>query len=509
MINHDDSGPIALRTGFKAGDSIGAYKLVRKLGSGGMGTVYEACHEELGRRCAIKILKDELSTNAKIVKRFFNEARAVAKIHHENIIDVYDFGQTNDGRYFFIMELLEGVSLQSELKQRGTLEVKRACFIIGQVARALAASHTAGIVHRDLKPANLILIRRANVNDFVKVLDFGVAKLIQKSDADDTETGMVIGTTRYMSPEQCRGGKQVDHRADIYALNMVFYHMLAGKLPFDADNPGDMMVQHLTAKPPALSTLLPGLPPEIDALVARSLEKDPAERPQRMDDFADALVPFGAPARPPDAPVNEPASPSTFDLDSDETPPFGPLTPVSEIKRSSPSPATSVERRRSRIRGRSKLWPVVAFGLAVSVIGAGVGFWRGAERRHPSTTQVARSSAAPSPPPAAPETVKVVIVSTPPGASVFVGSETSPAGPTPIELKMKRDSAPVRLRLTKDGFQPLEQQVVPAAEQHLNLMLSPVAVAAPAPKATSKPKSRASRPAGGNKPPEGLLAPSY
>src|SRR3954454_17527649 len=191
MTQHDPKDWPA-RAGFNPGDRVGPYRLIRPLGSGGMGSVFEALHEEIEKRCAVKLLHEEYSQNAKIVKRFFNEARAVAKVHHENIIDVYDFGKTPDGRHYFVMELLDGVSLADELKQNGKLELPRACFIAGQVARALAASHAAGIVHRDLKPGNLMLIRRAQVDDFVKVLDFGVAKLLMKASVDETETGVVI-----------------------------------------------------------------------------------------------------------------------------------------------------------------------------------------------------------------------------------------------------------------------------------------------------------------------------
>jgi serine/threonine-protein kinase len=507
ISDNDKSGPIALRTSFKPGDTIASYKLVRRIGVGGMGTVYEAAHEELGRRCAIKVLKDEYATNPKIVRRFFNEARAVAKIHHENIIDVYDFGQTPDGRYYFIMELLEGISLQSELARVGKLELKRACFIAGQVARALAASHTAGIVHRDLKPANLILIRRATIDDFVKVLDFGVAKLIQKSGTEDTETGLIIGTTRYMSPEQCRGGKEVDHRADIYALSLLFYHMLAGRLPFEADNSGDMVVHHLTSTPPLLSTFVPGVPTEIEALLARGLAKDPNDRVQRMDDFADALVPYGAPPRPPDVPLREPAVPSSFDLDLDDTPPLGPVTPPSDIAVQPRSRATSLERPGKRERKVGTL--VLAAAAALTIAGVGVGLVLRAPRE---PAVAARPQPAPAPvAAAAPETVKVAIVSNPPGASVFIGAEPGPAGKTPLELQMKRDRTPVRVRLTKDGFQPFEQEVIPAAEQHLSLMLTPVApaVATPAPKPPQKQRPRPSRASETNRAPEGLLAPSY
>ena len=327
MISGKDSGPISVRAGFKPGDNVGAYRLVRKIGAGGMGTVFEATHEELGRRCAIKILKDEFSSNPKIVRRFFNEARAVAKIRHENIIDVYDFGQT--------ATTATTSSWSCSRASRSSTSSRRArCRSSGPAsspdrsrARWRPRTPPASCIATSSRPTSSSSVAR-RPRDFVKVLDFGIAKLLHESEADDTETGMVIGHPRYMSPEQCRGGKQVDHRSDIYALGMLLYHMIAGRLAFDADNPGDMMVQHLTITPPALSTNVPDLPPEVDALVARALAKDPLERIQRMDDFADALVPFGAPARPPDVPAHEPAIPASFDYDVDDTPALGPVTPV-------------------------------------------------------------------------------------------------------------------------------------------------------------------------------------
>ncbi|MDB4965141.1 MAG: Serine/threonine protein kinase [Myxococcales bacterium] len=501
---HPDRAPL------KAGDRLGAYQLLQPIGSGGMGSVFEAVHAELGKRCAIKVLHDEYSHNSKIVRRFFNEARAVAKIRHENIIDVYDFGKTPDRYYYFVMELLEGSSLADELKRLGRIELKRACFVVGQIARALAAVHAAGIVHRDLKPGNLFLTRRAQVEDFVKVLDFGIAKLITKSHLEQTETGVVIGTTRYMAPEQCRGGKEVDHRADVYALGTVFYGMVAGRLPFTADNPGDLVVQHLTEVPPPLSYFYPGtLPPELEALAARALAKNPADRFQSMDELADVLVPFGGPERGLAPTVRDPMSgPPSVDLDLDDTPPMVPAvrTPAPDVSTET-RPERQVTRPHPKLPGRGR---AVAIGVAgVTLLAAVVGVAAVLRTRHRAptpapVTQPATAVVAP-PAPRVADTVSILISSVPDDARVLLVGDDTPLGKTPFDWQAKRGTAPLRLRLVKDGFESVEQEVVPNADHRLSIMLRAV-VTAPAPAkrragATKKPATPARN--------DGLLAPSY
>ena len=507
-----EGNPHADRAPLKPGDRLGVYQLLRPIGAGGMGSVFEAEHAELGKRCAIKVLHDEYSHNSKIVRRFFNEARAVAKIRHENIIDVYDFGKTPDRYYYFVMELLEGISLSDELKRLGRIELRRACFITGQIARALAAVHAAGIVHRDLKPGNLFLLRRAQVEDFVKVLDFGIAKLVAKSQLEETETGVVIGTTRYMAPEQCRGGKEVDHRADVYALGTVFYGMLAGRLPFTADNPGDLVVQHLTETPAPLSYFYPGaLPPEMDALVARALAKSPADRFQSMHDFADVLVPFGGPERGVEAAVREttPELPS-IDLDLDDTPPMVPAVRALEAERAQQTRPERPERPERSTPGapsRGRVLAIAAATVIAAVVGAGV-LLGSRHRASPPAVSLPVPAALVPTAAAVVDTVRISISSVPEDARVLVGDATTPVGKTPYEWQARRGDGPLRVRLVKDGFESSEQEVVPSSDQRLSIMLRPV-VRVSAPSASPKRRPASARRTESPTRNDGLLAPSY
>ena len=296
------------------GTLIGRYRLERLLGKGGMGAVFGVVDSADGSQWALKILRPLYSYNPKLVRRFFNEAKAVMQIDHPNVVRIYDFGTSDEGYCFLRMERLDGLSLLAELRKGGKLELGRACRIAGQIARALAASHALGIVHRDLKPENVFLINRDGDPDFVKVLDFGIAKLLQRSKqaTEQTETGMVLGTMRYMSPEQCRSSKGIDHRSDIYSFGLLVYILIAGRMPFDAETPGDMLIKHVTERPRPITDTVPNLPPVLVAAIERALEKDPAARFQRMDDFGDVLAQFGGPAR---APGQEPLAPREAPID--------------------------------------------------------------------------------------------------------------------------------------------------------------------------------------------------
>src|SRR5262245_40437322 len=256
------------------GEVCGNYKIVAVLGEGGMGAIYRAEHILIGKKVALKMLHGEFSEEPEIVDRFFTEAKAVNKIGHQNIIDISDYGHTKDGCPFFIMELLEGRALAKELKNRVPLELGRALHVIEQVADALEASHRAGIIHRDLKPENIFLIRMGGDPDFVKILDFGIAKLVSEH---KTHVGILLGTPAYISPEQVEG-EEIDQRADIYALGVVLYEMLTGRQPFAALTPDHLIAKLLTepALPPR--TLNPSIPVEVDLLVMRALEKDRKKR---------------------------------------------------------------------------------------------------------------------------------------------------------------------------------------------------------------------------------------
>jgi eukaryotic-like serine/threonine-protein kinase len=265
----------------REGSSIGPYRVVRKIGEGGMGAVFLGEHTLIGRRAAIKVLLPELSSRRDSVDRFFNEARATTAISDPGIVQVFDFGFTPDKVAYIVMELLEGEQLNVRLARLGALTPANALRITRQAAGSLGAAHAAGIVHRDLKPENLYMIRdpEAPGGERPKILDFGIAKLGDEvPDRVKTRTGAVLGTPVYMSPEQCHGAGRVDHRADVYALGCVLFHLLTGRPPFDLPGVGAIISAHLRELPPRPSSLVSQLPPGIDELVLRCLAKAPDER---------------------------------------------------------------------------------------------------------------------------------------------------------------------------------------------------------------------------------------
>ena len=274
-----------------AGSLIGQYRIVKKLGAGGMGAVFLGEHILLGRRAAIKTLLPALSRNAEITERFFNEARATSTISDPGVVQIFDFGYHVDGTAYIVLELLEGESLANRIDRLGQLSVGESLRIARQVAASLAVAHECGVVHRDLKPDNIFLIHdvEAQGGERTKILDFGICKL-QKDDVRITGSGVMVGTPVYMSPEQCRGNSdEVDHRSDIYALGCVLFQMLTSRAPFVHDAPGDFIVSHLQREPPAPSSRVPALSPKIDELLLRCLAKSPADRFQTMGELHAAI----------------------------------------------------------------------------------------------------------------------------------------------------------------------------------------------------------------------------
>ncbi|HMF41854.1 MAG TPA: serine/threonine-protein kinase [Polyangia bacterium] len=274
------------------GHTIGNYKITAKLGEGGMGVVYLAEHPVIGKKVAMKAIHPELSKNSDVVSRFVTEAKAVNQIGHEHIVDIADFGNTPEGEFYFVMEYLQGESLSDRLRRENRLDAPSALSITGQIADALNASHEQGIIHRDLKPENIFLcVNRGAGRDFVKVLDFGLAKLTlhDQKVTHKTRTGSVMGTPYYMSPEQCEGKIEIDHRADIYSLGVLLFEMLTGKVPFGGDGYGEIIVKHVTMPPPSVRSINPDLPEEMDLILYRALAKDRDQRFQTMAEFEEAL----------------------------------------------------------------------------------------------------------------------------------------------------------------------------------------------------------------------------
>ncbi|MEY4577165.1 MAG: hypothetical protein RL701_1868 [Pseudomonadota bacterium] len=262
------------------GKLIGNYRIVTELGGGAMGQVYFAEHVVMGRRAAIKVIRDELSTHEESIQRFINEARLVNRIGHPNIVEITDFGQI-DSRYYIIMELLEGETLEEHLERVGHLDEATAVPWIVQVADAVRAAHELGVVHRDLKPENIYLAQRPGYEGIVvKVLDFGIAKLMHGPNHSETSTspGAVLGTPHYMSPEQCEGAEGLDHRSDVYALGVVLYRMLTGTVPFSGDTIIQIMSGHMLEPPPAPRGLRPEISTRMERVILKALEKKPEHR---------------------------------------------------------------------------------------------------------------------------------------------------------------------------------------------------------------------------------------
>jgi hypothetical protein len=268
----------------------GRYLLQRMLGRGGMGCVYGAEHVGIGRPVAIKVLDPQLVGDGTARKRFEREAQSTGKLRHPNCVGVTDFGAMPDGSPYLAMELVDGVTLEHVLDVRGKLPLARAVHIISHVLRGLAHAHAQGVVHRDLKPCNIMLVTEGNDGDFAKILDFGLARLVNGGGDRLTQIGVVCGTPRYMAPEQVLDGV-IDPRVDLYAASVIFCEMLTGHTPFESDEPLKILRMHLKDAPPRIAQLAPDLaiPPAIDDLIQRGLAKEPGDRPATAARYLDEL----------------------------------------------------------------------------------------------------------------------------------------------------------------------------------------------------------------------------
>jgi serine/threonine protein kinase len=273
------------------------FRVEKKLGQGGMGAIYLAEHLLLKKLVAIKCLHAGLASNPDVVRRFKNEAVAASSIGHPNIVEVMDMGRFDDGTFYMVLEYLEGQDFQEELDAQGPQSVERVAHVGVQVCAALGAAAKKGIVHRDLKPENIFLVRRHGDDAFVKVLDFGISKILDGS-GGATKTGELMGTPYYMAPEQVLGDREVTHLADVYALGVIFYQALCGKVPFDGNALAQIIMKIATQPAPVVVDLAPHVPAGLSDLVSRMMSKDPAERPQSFHEVARGLGPFLSQASP-------------------------------------------------------------------------------------------------------------------------------------------------------------------------------------------------------------------
>jgi serine/threonine protein kinase/formylglycine-generating enzyme required for sulfatase activity len=267
----------------------GRYRLVHKIGEGGMGAIYKALHTKMDRICAIKLLTSLSKHDLDALARFNREAKMASSIDNPHAVTIYDFGEAEDGTLYLAMEFIDGKPLSHLLDEQQTIPIERAVNITGQIAEGLAAAHSLGIIHRDLKPDNIMLTRKGGETDYVKVLDFGIAKTMAEDSADNlTKTGFVLGTPVYMSPEQISGEK-IDPRSDIYSLAIIVYEMLSGRLPFEGDNNQALMIKRITTEPIRLREVAPEIDEKVERVVMSGLARDRTSRIPSVETFASAL----------------------------------------------------------------------------------------------------------------------------------------------------------------------------------------------------------------------------
>ncbi|HEY5147555.1 MAG TPA: serine/threonine-protein kinase, partial [Polyangiaceae bacterium] len=273
----------------------GKYQILGLIGRGGMGSVWEGRHSSLGTRVAVKFIDPEYAESKEACARFVTEARAAATIQSKHAIQIFDHGVTDEGRPYMVMELLVGEPLDKRIERLGTLSLRDTARIIGHVCRALQRAHDAGIIHRDLKPENIFLVRTPDDDDEIaKVLDFGIAKIKappgEEGLSSSTKTGAVLGTPYYMSPEQARGLRSIDHRSDLWSLGVIAHKCVTGVLPFEGESVGDLLVKICTGPLPTPSVTFPGLPASFDAWFAHALQREPPQRFASASELADALA---------------------------------------------------------------------------------------------------------------------------------------------------------------------------------------------------------------------------
>jgi serine/threonine protein kinase len=434
----------------------GRYKVEAVLGEGGMGIVYRCTHTIIGKKVAMKVLRADLARDAEVTERFLNEAKAASSIGNAHIIDISDFGQFPDGAAYFVMEFLGGQPMSKLLEGGQPLPVARILHLARQMAEGLSAAHAANIVHRDLKPDNIFLVDRGGERDFIKILDFGIAKVSSSAEGSKlTRAGAVFGTPHYMSPEQA-AGSPVDHRGDIYSFGVILYELASGRLPFDADNFMGILTQHMYKAPVPIRALVPApkdVPPGLEAIVLKCLSKRPEHRYQSMGELIvefDKLAAGGVPDAVPEMMLRS----GGFNV------------PVDYFKKGQmpePMPASPSEHPGAR----GSKWPVYA-GIAgvLAAIAIVVGIFAKSQQSSatqpapvvaavvaaPKPVEPAVSVAAPAPAPLAAVASKEVALAVEPiDAHIF--RDGTDLGQSPVMVAVE-DGKTVDLEIDRDGYQP-------------------------------------------------------
>jgi len=456
----------------------GRYRVDRQLGRGGMGAVYEGRHAIVGKRVAIKMLHAEFAANEEVLRRFYREAQAAAAIGHKNIIDIMDVGVTPANEPYIVMEYLEGEDLESMLERTGPLRLEAGCGILEPVLSALSAAHAKGIVHRDLKPANIFLCHAEGGRPTVKLIDFGISKFSGGTGTTKlTQTGSLLGTPAYMSPEQARGDQAVDHRTDIYSVGVILYQMLTGALPFIGDNYNTLLINVLTGEPRPLQELNPGIPADAEALVLKELNKDPAARSQSADEMLEAFKGLAA--------YKERESGMSLlgtqlhrgvaggDLGGSPAAGGGSSASrvLSQMAKATPGAWSGTRTKRGPR-------PATVFGLvaAALIVGAAAVFFLVKESNPPAAPITAPTgpvaapvapAADPAPSPAAekePAPARVVsihVTGAPEGAQILFDGAAVPVNPFSVEPK----EALVKLEVRATGYKPFATMIAPSEDR--------------------------------------------
>ncbi|MBL8957716.1 MAG: serine/threonine protein kinase [Myxococcaceae bacterium] len=427
-----------------SGHRVGEYELVSRIGIGGMGIVYEGRHPIIGKRVAVKVLKAKLSQDPVFVERFVSEARAVNEARHRGIVDIFGFGQLPDGSHYFVMEYLEGQGFERIVKERAPLPATEVLLYAEQICAALHAAHTANVIHRDIKPSNLFLVDTGREPPYVKLLDFGIAKL-GGGVSVTTQTGVAVGTPDYMSPEQAKGG-EVSAQSDIYALGCVMFELLTGRHVFLGNNDVEVIVKHVQEAPPHVADLRPDVPAQVDQLVWWMLKKEASERPLSCELLGRACQslrqrleggPAPRPSQPSLIPAPSPAPPGRT-LHTPAPLPQKPATSehalADELLAGEPVELSKPKAPKKSGGGGG----LVAFGaLAVLVAGGGYAWWRyGALLAAPAVEPA---------PLAAPEPAPVVV----PAPVVAAPPTPEPVRPAP-KPKRPRKVIPAGTVITKE-----------------------------------------------------------
>jgi eukaryotic-like serine/threonine-protein kinase len=490
------------------GQTVGNYRITAKLGEGGMGIVFLAEHPVIGKKVAMKAIHPELSRNTEVISRFMTEAKSVNQIGHEHIVDISDFGTTQQGEFYFVMEYLQGQALAERLKQMVKIPPTLALNIAAQVADALFASHLHGIVHRDLKPENIYLVTKGTNKDFVKVLDFGLAKLTSQGDekvSHKTRTGSVMGTPFYMAPEQCEGRASIDHRADIYSLGVILFEMLTGKVPFGGEGYGEIIVKHITVPAPSARETAPELSPAIDLILHRAMAKKPSERFQTMGELQAALLdPDGYAATALSAGVaqtilGEGSIGSMAHDARQRASQYGGSGAVGATRPPSGSPSTFRQTVGELVEdeivparhARGKLGMVAAALALAAIAGVVIVKTRGTSDQAPSASASTAVAAAKPP-----TSVRVNFNSDPTHAMIVRADTGKALGETPLSTELPYSDTAIEFVFKKPGYENTVAFIVPNLPSPLFATLQPVAKpAAKSESAAAKPEPTATPPA--------------